>query len=242
MKKYLLIISILVFAINSNLYAFSNKYFTVDDNGWKLDKQSEESMAFFLENFEPEEGDNTTYNPRVAIKVEKNDAYVIAKYDQNELDTFKSAVSSKAYQQYFNEVKSTIDNILKEKSPNYTQKQRTEIINNLLAKSGMKSTSYSNLGSSKAHVIEFLIGNTWFKRFIVVKLNYTFIVEFSYGQTTDIDSIKQYKDFINSFNAKDKNPTYMNYLIFGRLGKILLQGIILLAIGGFAAFIKKARS
>ncbi len=106
----------------------------------------------------------------------------------------------------------------------------------------MRSTSYSYLGGSKAHVIEFLIGKTWFKRFIVVKLNYTFIVEFSYSQTTDVESIKQYKDFIDSFNAKNRNPTYINYLIFGSLGKILLRGLGLLAIGAVVAVVKKARA
>lgn len=239
MKRFFpLLLILFVFIINSNLYAFDNKYISISEKGWKLEKSSEENISLDMEDFELDK--ENIFAPNIAIKIEKNESPTVANYNQEELDSFKSKVEQKAYKDYYKKFRDSANEGIKSKLPNTTEKQRNKILDELLADSGIKSVYYKNIGNSKAHVIEFLIGTVYVRRFVVIKLNYTYIVEVSYPKATDIDSLKPYNDFIKSFKAKDYNPTTVNaYIYGGALWKIVSKVLGLLVLGAVAAIVKK---
>ncbi len=242
MKRFFpLLLILFVFIINSNLYAFDNKHFSVKENGWKITKKTDEVVLFEIEDFEK---DNENFIvPNVGVKIEKNEKPTVVEYTQEELNTFKSSIEKKAYKDYYNDFKAGVIESLENRLPNSSKKQREEMVKEIFSDSGIKSTSYKNIGNSKAHTIEFLIGTIFIRRFVVVKLNYTYVIEFTYAKNTDIDSLKPYKDFVSSFKAKDYNPTTVNaYIHGGALWKIVSKVLGLLVLGAVAAIAKKRNS
>lgn len=239
MRKYWYIfLCFFVFLICSNLYALDNKYISISEKGWKLEKDSDESIGLDMEDFEVDE--ESFFAPTIGIKIEKNESPTIAKYNQEELDSLKSKLEQKAYKEYYKKFRDSANEGFKKRLPNSTEKQREKILDELLADSGIKEVYYKNIGNSKAHVIEFLIGNIYVRRFVVIKLNYTYIVEVTYPKATDIDSLKPYNDFVKAFKAKDHNPTTANaYIYGGTLWKIISKALGLFIIATVAAIIRK---
>ncbi|MBP5470610.1 MAG: hypothetical protein J6Z11_15355, partial [Candidatus Riflebacteria bacterium] len=178
--------------------------------------------------------------PTIGIKVEKNESPTIAKYNQEELDTIKKEVEKKAYKDYYNSLRSSVEETIKERLPRATSEQRKAMLDKAFEDSGIKSVFFKNIGNSKAHTLEFIIGTLSVRRFVIVKLNYTYIVEVTYARATDIDSLKAYNDFVKSFKAKDHNPTTVNaYIYGGTLWKIISKALGLFLIATVAAIIKK---
>ena len=241
MKSRVIFLFFLFMALNSSLYAFSNKYFSVTDKGWKLEKKSDKEMCFVMNDYIPEEGDATGLVPLVSIKIEGEDKLYKAKYDNEELKTFEKEIKNKAFKDYMEMAKKGSRQFLEKNYRGATKAELNKIIDKVYEDSGIKSSSISRIGDSKAYKIEFKVAGALFRRFVIASLHRVTIVEFTYPESADIDSLKPYKDFVSSFKNNDKEASSLNVFIYGSLGKNLLRIIIFVVIGLAGTIFKKLK-
>ena len=117
------------------------------------------------------------------------------------------------------------------------------MVEKLYENSKISSSYIGKIGNNKAYVIDFQFGEHYFcKRFYIVNLNGVTTVELDYPKNVDIDSLKEYKSFVNSFKSKGKSPTWFNHFIFGIIGPNLIRLLIIFVIVGVSTFIKKLKS
>ena len=243
MTKRICFLVLVLTIINSALYAFSNPYFSASEKGWSVERESDENMTFEMNSYTPSEEEDE-FLPKINIIVKKADAntYYVAKYDQKELDQLKEAVRNGAFKDYLEASRKGFMTTLEKKYPHITKKQREEGFREFFGNSDVTSSYYGKVGKNKAHIVEYNIGPTNFRRCVVFTLNYTIIVEFMWNNKTDLVSLDAYKSFMNSFASKGKEPTNFNASMNYGLGRQIIRLIILLAVAGVVTVLKKLKA
>ena len=242
MKNRFYLFLFMLLGINSSLFAFSNSYFSVSDKGWTVHKKSDKVISFVLKDYTPDEEDVTGITPTININIEEDpEKHYVAKFDNKELKTFSDTLKTHAYKDYLEEAKRGSRQYLEQAYKNAPRKQIDEIIDKLYEESGITSESIGKVGDSKAYKIDFNISKMKFRRFLVVSLNRLTIIEFSFPDTVDIESLKEYKDFVSSFKNNDSAPTQLNAYIYGSVGKNLLRLLFVTALAAGVGIYKKMK-
>ncbi len=113
-KKILFILAIFIL-INSSLFAYSNKYFSVDETGWERTDNSEKSFTYKLKRSYLEE-ENISFTPNITINyLESEDKDLISNYTQNELNDIKVAFENKDFKQRLESAKQESIKVLEQK-------------------------------------------------------------------------------------------------------------------------------
>ena len=226
--------------LNSSLFAFNNKYFSVKDNGWKVEKKSDKIISFLLKDYTAPEEDKLGIAPFININIEeKENTIYVVKFNQKELDDLKKELENKAYKENLELAQKGTRKFLESNFRNATKSQIDKATEQAYEDSGIKSGSISKVGNSKAYRVDYKIAELLFRRFVVVSLNRFTIIEFAYPETFDLDSSKEYKDFISSFKNYDKDPSSFNGFIYGNIGRQLFRLIIIVVVGAVITVVKK---
>ena len=229
-KLYLIMLILYITLINSAVYAFSNQYFSVKDTDCQVTSDSDKSVKLFPnDQFGSDDSKIKTSIEITIVNVDKN-KHVVAKYDQNELDTLEKAIKDGAFKQYLNmaeevirknSARSAMQNVYSNSSRSTRNNYRTKpsqkadntqkLIDELRQKSKVMPAYYSKLGKHKAHTVDYKVGIVNIRRFVVMMLNYLYVVEVVYSDENDITKTSTYEDFVKTFKANDKAPTWINH-------------------------------
>ena len=244
MKFKLSFLLALFVCLSSSVFAFSNKYFSVNDNGWDVKRKSDKELGFILKDYIPDEEDKAGLTPSIDIiikEVDKDKLYKV-EYNKSELKELENEVKNKAFKEYLALAKNGSRQFLEENYREASKGKIDEIINNIYEDSGIISSSISKIGKNKSYCVEFKIAKTLFRRFVVISLHRVTIIEFTFPESVDIDSMKCYKDFISSFKNYDKEATSLNFFIYGGMGMNILKIIAIVLISFVVKIFKKFRA
>lgn len=240
-SRHLFFLCLFMFlTVSSSLFAYSSKYFSVSDKGWNVQKKSDTVITFLLKDYTPDPEDQTGITPFININIKSEDkTYYVSKFDQKELDKIKSELENKGYKEMLDASKKESMDMLNQQFKQLSKRQKDEVMEKVYGDSGIKSANISKVGKSKAFRLDYKIAQVLFRRFIVVSLFRYTIIEFAYPETFDLDSSKEYKDFMASFKNFDKEPTTFNGFVFGKYSGYLLQFVIAVVIGVVGILFKK---
>ena len=241
-KAIFLFCLFLFLTVSSSLFAFNNKYFSVKDNGWEVKKKSDKQIGFILKGYTPDEDNKAGLIPIINIQIEEDDEKLhVVKFNQKELDELKDNLKNKAFKDYLESAKKASKTFLEKMYPNAPRKQVEAALDEIYRDSGITSASLTKIGSCKAYCVNFNISEACFRRFVVQSLHRATIIEFTYPKSYDIDSSKEYKDFVSSFKNFDKEPTSFNGFLYGTAGPILLKLLIVVVLGVVGTVLKRLK-
>ena len=197
-------------------------------------------MSIFLTGCEevPQEVKYETLTPKDYY--ESKDKDLISNYTQKELNEIKEGFESKEFKERIEIYKEETLKIFDKKRPDLKFIERRKMVDGIFKDSKITSSYLGKIGNSKAYIIEFKIGESFmFRKFYITSLNGVTVVEVCYNSNGDIDSLKEYKSFVNSFKSKGTAPTWFNHFLYGIIGPNFVRLLIIVVIGVGGTFLKK---
>ena len=204
LKNRLLFTIALFLIICSQLYAFSNDDFSVDDKGWNGHKEKE-SVIFFLDE-EPDENDIDYYRPTIEVFFQKTEKIFIPNYDNKDLKTIEDAVKNTVYKNHYEAIKSA-----REISGIKTASERKIELEELEESSGIRGSSYTKFGDRKSFKVDFQIGEYSYSCYIIFAYGGVYRITTITLETRSFNSIKAFDTFKKSFRMKAPAATMFNY-------------------------------
>ena len=231
MKKILFLTILLLFIINTSLFAFENTLFKVNDKGWKNQKQSR--MYFFTLENSKEFTDPVTEQKSIA------DIYILIRvlyFDEMTPDDFspKNAEDFKNKFQTFiqkdiNRQKKEIMKELEKEFPLLGEAYLQKTVDKRFERTKINSYSVKKLGEFQCYYIDFYNENFNVDYYSLHTLNRRYQIQINYHKDVSKDRLKPAYDFVNSFEPKDPAPTKLNVFLYGNGLKITLVVLLLLS-------------
>lgn len=237
MKKVFFMVFYFFLLMESCLYAFSNSDFKVSAKGWEIEKTGDRDISFLLQDFSLSGGASSEtiakqeipINPMFEVQAKDLEAVFIPDYNQAELNHFKSEVENNAYQELLKLNQEVVRKAFRNKFPETSGNDVELLMKELYKDSGYKYSSITTFGSYKSFCVEFLIGNTVFRRYLVVAYKLAYTIDLCYPEGFPIDDIAAVKEFKKTFYVKAASASYFNFY----LRQIFHYGLwIFLIIGG----------
>ena len=231
MKKILSLVILLLFIVNTTLFAFENDLYKINDKGWENQKESdylvfkqEDSKEFI----DPETKESSGSDIYVIIRTIDFPEVTPDDFSQKNLEDFKK-MFQRFIERSVNQQKEKIKNNLSEKysflGDTYLQKK----VDKIFERTKINSYSVKKLGEFQSYYVEFCNENFNVKYYSLHTLNHRYQIQLYFHKSVSEDRLKPAYDFINSFVPKDVAPTAMNALFYGN--SIKLSIVLLLLIG-----------
>jgi hypothetical protein len=227
---------VIVFSFFSNvLYAFENEYFKVDDNGWEVKHIGGLQYVFTIKDYVPEFDDNIKMAikeaPYFHVQVGKNDlsrSFNYDPYSREQMDSFRQIIEKYYYNTWIDRYKLSMQNELKGVM---SRKDIQELINDLFRDCSLGNVYISKFGKyGKCLAIDYDIIGYKYTSYGLTFLHSGVIVTKESYKSIDFADYTEYKNFVSSFNVKDKEYTKMNVIKENILLIIIVTIVILVSI------------
>ncbi len=219
--KRLFILIAFIFIANITAYAFDNKYFSVSDKGFIVEKKSDTSVTFII----PKDKSKTVlsaddgYDMLLCVFVYKTEdddkedkEYYYQDYDQEELEDWKK-LCNKFFQDDINKCKDEKLQYLAENEKDSTEEEREAIVDKYINENNKIENIYlGNFGKYKAYIYDSIIDCEKRRVIKIVTLNRLYSI-FIYGSDF-FDTDESCKEFVKTIVLKDKEATRVNSFLY----------------------------
>ena len=220
MKKLLFVLVAFLFIANFTAYAFDFKYFSVSDRGWKVNKKSDNEVSFSLPIIIPTPelvSVNRPSNIFIDVKItgtEDDDkdekTYYYVEYNQKDLEDWEK-ICRNIFQGLLKSQQEFLLKAFKEDYPNYTEEERKAAADEVIKKgSKIEKIYFGEIGKHKAQIFEYKAGGDNHKLYRVITLNRMNFISITYPESISLDDYNPCKEFVKTFEAKDKEATKFN--------------------------------
>ena len=236
MKKHIFLLIALFSFINiSSLFAYENDFFKVKDNGWNRKDLPNGNYHFVLKDYKPEDKTIKSFTPNIVVSVKNHDhdeyKYIddekkylkeiddaIKKSCKLQAKEFKEAMIKDALKAFPNMPKSKIEKQLEKELEQYSCEA--------------SDSHYKFINKHRGVESEYNIYIVKVRTLTILTMKRLYFLEIKYPEFVDIDSLDAYKEFISSFQIKDKEATFFNALLYS---KVIPTGLYMLGFGLLAA-------
>ena len=249
MKKILWLFFVLfLFLLNSEVYGFDNKYFSVSDKGWKITNNTDKCVSFELDPLP--ENNQISSDSKILVNViiigaEDDDkeecSYYYVEYNEEQLAREIKFMNSQ-YESLKQDYRIDFIKFLTEEKPDVEPELIKAYAHDYFDKnSNMGKVFLDKTPNHKAYIGEFRIANTCFRYIDITTLNRVYILAFNFISPLSkeneqkcyeiLSNLEPYKEFINSFKAKDKEATKTLSYLYAYGWTILFVVAIAIEIG-----------
>ena len=214
MKKhfYLLIVGLFVF-ITASSFAFENEHFKVNSSKWKEIKTVKDTYGFALKNYEPEDPNMKMFPPTIVVGIKpiENGKKQYITDEKEFLESHKKQLE-KEYKEAIKTIKETMISFAMKAMPHSTKSQIEKMVEKEMNKeeSELGSVFYTRIGEHKVVQGNYKISYFDIRNFYGITLTKNFFIEIKHAESTDLDSLPAYKEFMSSLEFKDKVATKYN--------------------------------
>ena len=248
MKKLFYFLIAFLFIANISVYAFDNKYFSVSDKGWKVEKKSETEVSFTMPSSQGNvSSENDDYDLYICVDISKtedddkdNKEFYYMNFDQKELEDWK-VVCHEIHQGNVKDSKESLIKFFEEERPDWTEKERREAADTIIDESSQIEKIYlGKFGKYKAQMFDSIVWGSKHRLIKIVTLNRINVLSMVATDSISFDTYEPYKEFEKTFNLKDKEATITNSYLHAYGWWILI--IVLVSIKIIYQLIKKKSS
>ena len=231
MKKILSLTIILLFIVNTVLFAFETDFYKVNDKGWKNIKQSR-FQIFTLEDskefIDPETEQKSESDIYILIGIIPFNEMTPDDYSKKNAEDFKNDFQ-RYIQRDINKQKKEIMEDLEKGFPFLDKAYLQKKVDKRFERNQINSYSVKKLGKFQSYYIDFYNENFNVEYYSLHTLNRRYQIQIYYHKDVSKDKLKPAYDFVNSFEPKDVAPTKLNMFLYGSGLKITLVILLLLS-------------
>lgn len=226
MRKVIIFIMVF-FLVTTELYAFSNSDFSVDEKGWNV-KRGGDSVSFVLNSDDSEETPEIGKQPGIAVYVYKLEKFITPKYNEKELKDVENSVRNGIFKESYSRFEETLLKMAKEEKSNGIRAGKAKLaLEELRDKSKITGSSCVNFGSYKAFKVDFSIASGNFSRYVIFAYNVGYSIDTYINEDGSWNRIEAFDRFKKSFKIKTSFGTLIHYYV-GKYGIYVFCGFIML--------------